>query len=321
MTENNTTWRVSTTREIHDYYQNAFPGKTSRIPRFIRESKPKQIGLAFEEAHPVRGENIPDRDFIRRNTFTKSGSGQLQGRFTGWSGSNSLVSFIQSPAVEDPLEGDKQLVEPELAGKAAVPEAVYYSVDFHDRNWALAIDIDAKDTALSSAEGHIDSTGLTDQGIREKAGIIQAPPTGRKYRFEDIEQTLEYGFRVEEFLRDTLGSEETTVVYSGQGCHIYLHEDAPEYRYDTRNRRFLADHLENKLNIPIDRQVTTDSERVMRLPYSLHAGVSRIVTPIESPDFDFKTEPVPDCIETVNNRTETGQESVDAADVIGGEGQ
>jgi len=198
---------------------------------------------------------------------------------------------------------------------------VYYSVDFHDRNWALAIDIDAKDTALSSAEGHIDSTGLTDQGIREKAGIIQAPPTGRKYRFEDIEQTLEYGFRVEEFLRDTLGSEETTVVYSGQGCHIYLHEDAPEYRYDTRNRRFLADHLENKLNIPIDRQVTTDSERVMRLPYSLHAGVSRIVTPIESPDFDFKTEPVPDCIETVNNRTETGQESVDAADVIGGEGQ
>lgn len=321
MSEANTSWKETDREQIVEYYKTVFPEKIGKIPRFIRESKPKQIGLAFEEPHPVRGEGIPDRDFIRRNTFTKSGSGQLQGRFTGWSGGNSLVSFIQSPAVEDPLEGDKELVEPELAGKAAVPEAVYYSVDFHDRNWALAVDIDAKDTALSSAKAHIDSTGLTNQEIREKAGIIQAPPAGRKYRFEDIEQTLEYGFEVDEFLRDTLGSEETTVVYSGQGCHVYLHEDIPEYRYDTRNRRFLADHLENKLNIPIDRQVTTDSERVMRLPYSLHAGVSRIVTPIESPDFDFKTEPSPDGIEASESESEGSQDFSDTLDAVGGETQ
>jgi len=72
-----------------------------------------------------------------------------------------------------------------------------------------------------------------------------------------------------------------------------MYDPAPEYRYSEVPRRHIATALEEMRDIPIDTPVTTDESRVIRLPYSLHAGVSRVVTPIESPDFDYRTDAVP----------------------------
>jgi DNA primase catalytic subunit len=72
-----------------------------------------------------------------------------------------------------------------------------------------------------------------------------------------------------------------------------MYDPAPEYRYSEVPRRHIATILEEKEGIPIDTPVTTDESRVIRLPYSLHAGVSRVVTPIESPDFDYRSDAVP----------------------------
>jgi len=283
-------WKSSSTAEIAHYYQHEFEQRFSHIPNFISDSKPKEIGIAFPEAYPVKGDSIPPKEFIRRDAFDRSD------QLGNWEGDNSILEFIQSPATNDPMGGGHQLASPEVVSEPAVPEAVYYATDFRDRNWLLTVDIDAKDVALQWAEGVLnqDTSELTDNQIKAKAGVIEADPAGYPYRFEDIDQTLEYGFEVQDYFRDHLGTNATQVVYSGQGCHIYLHDTDRMYDYSETNRNLIAKTLINRLNIPIDKPVTTDESRVIRLPYSLHAGVSRVVTPIYDANFDYQKKAQPD---------------------------
>ncbi|MEM2961143.1 MAG: DNA primase [Candidatus Bathyarchaeia archaeon] len=69
------------------------------------------------------------------------------------------------------------------------------------------------------------------------------------------------------------------VVYSGRGFHIHvLDEDTFRLSYDERKK--LAGEMREKGFI-FDEWVTTSGARLIRLPYSLHGMVSRIVTPID----------------------------------------
>jgi len=285
-------WKESSTDEIAHYYHNEFEQRFSQIPNFIRESQPKEIGIAFPEAYPVKSEGIPPKEFVRRDTFGR------RDQLNSWEGKNSILEFVQSPASNDPIGGDHQLASPEVVSEPAIPEAVYYATDFHDRNWLLTVDIDAKDVALQWAESVVDqdTSKLTSEQIKSEAGVIEAEPAGYPYRFEDIGQTLNYGFEVQEYFRDHLGTNDTQVVYSGQGCHIYLYDPDKMYRYSETNRNLIAKTLINRLNIPIDKPVTTDESRVIRLPYSLHTGVSRVVTPIYDADFDYRNKAKPDSL-------------------------
>jgi len=283
------TWKQATTDEIAQYYQTEFDEYFDQIPEFIRECQPKEIGIVFRDAYPVKGDTIPKKQFVRRQAF-----GEESSDFTQWTGNGGIKQFIESPPANDPISGRHKLVSPEPADVPSVPEAVYYATDFHDRNWVLVVDIDAKDIALEYAKLAVDSNvGDSDESLKQRAGVIDAPPEGYPYRFEDLDHALEYGFDVKEYLEESLDTDATQVVYSGQGCHVYVYDPAPEYRYSEVPRRHIATALEEKEGIPINTPVTTDKSRVVRLPYSLHAGVSRVVTPIESPDFDYRTEAVP----------------------------
>ncbi|MDT3437797.1 hypothetical protein [Haloarcula sp. 1CSR25-25] len=287
------TWKTTTASQLKQYYQNEFPEYIPEIPAFIRESKSKQIGIAFPEAHPVEGERIPAKDFVRRPLFD-SDEPYRNNSIDQWRGENSIVEFVQSPGSNDPIEGKHALASPELIDQPSIPEAVYYAVDFYDRNWALVVDIDAKDVALEWAKQQLSTAqNKTNEEIKRKAGVFEAAPEGYPYRFDDIDRAVEYGFEVKEFFRDNLASTATQAVYSGQGCHVYLHDEDPMYRYGEQNRELITHHLIHELGIPIDKPVTTDPSRVMRLPYSLHADVSRVVTPISSPDFDYREEAKP----------------------------
>ena len=151
-----------------------------------------------------------------------------------------------------------------------------------------------EDVALEYAKNAVDGDDdTTDDDLKRQAGVFDAPPEGFPYRFEDLDQSLEYGFEVKDYFEDSLDTDATQVVYSGQGCHVYMYDPDPEYRYSEVPRQLIATILEEKKDIPIDTPVTTDESRVIRLPYSLHAGVSRVVTPIDSPDFDYRTDAVP----------------------------
>jgi len=127
-----------------------------------------------------------------------------------------------------------------------------------------------------------------DDALLNAAGILDAAPEGYPYAFEDIERAIN-GFEVRDIFEDDFNAQETMVVYSGQGVHVYLLDTDPAHRYDAKSREVLNDLLQDTYEIPIDPVVTADRRRVARLPYSLHADVCSIVLPIESQTFDVQS--------------------------------
>lgn len=287
-------WREAAREELHAYYTETFPNQLDALPSFLTANGPKQYAIAFREPYPIQKEDAPDRTFIRRDTWQTSDSGDRS--VQQFDSLEPLVEFIQYPARYDPARGsDYALVDPDLVErKEPRPDAVYYALDHWERPWVLAVDIDAKDIAAQRASSKTD--GMADQVETyplRTAGILDNPPEGYPYAFEDIEQALEYGFAVQDIFEDDLAADETMVVYSGQGCHVYLLDTDREHHYDEQSREVINDLLLEEYEIPIDPVVTADRRRVMRLPYSLHADVSRVVQPIDSPSFDFRTEATP----------------------------
>jgi len=82
------------------------------------------------------------------------------------------------------------------------------------------------------------------------------------------------------------------VVYSGRGFHIHVF-DKETFTWQRKRRLTLARELKKK-GFLIDEWVTTGGMRLIRLPYSLHGMVSRVVLPIEAHElagFDPITDP------------------------------
>lgn len=287
-------WREATREELHTYYTETFPNQLDALPSFLTASGPKQYAIAFREPYSIQKEDAPDRTFIRRDTWQTTDSGDRS--VQQFDSLEALFEFIQYPARYDPArESDYALADPDLLERPEPrPDAVYYALDHWDRPWVLAVDIDAKDIAAQRASnqtsGETDDVGTDPLRV---AGILDSPPEGYPYAFEDIEQALEYGFTVQDIFEDDFAADETMVVYSGQGCHVYLLDTDREHHYDEQSREVINDLLLDDYEIPIDPVVTADRRRVMRLPYSLHAGVSRVVQPIDSPSFDVRSEATP----------------------------
>lgn len=306
------TWRAATRDELYTYYTEEFPAYTDQLPSFITPTAPKEVGISFRDRHPIRNENRPDRNFIRRNTWrTDSDSEPMSQNFTGF---KELLSFIQSPARHDPFHGSEYaLVDPDVLEKGdPISAGVYYGLDNWKRSWVLAIDIDAKDIAIARADSEVldergderkvhTETKSRKEALLAESGIHDADPAGYPYAFQDIERAIEYGFETRDIFEDDFNAARTMVVYSGQGVHVYLLDDDPEHRYDEKSREVLNDLLLERYEIPIDPVVTADRSRLLRLPYSLHADVCRIVQPINSPAFDFRTDARPQFLEDDQN--------------------
>jgi DNA primase catalytic subunit len=69
------------------------------------------------------------------------------------------------------------------------------------------------------------------------------------------------------------------IVYSGRGFHIHLF-DVDTFVWSYQKKKRFARELKKK-GFVIDEWVTTGGMRLIRLPYSLHGMVSRIVMPLE----------------------------------------
>ena len=67
------------------------------------------------------------------------------------------------------------------------------------------------------------------------------------------------------------------IVYSGRGFHVHVF-DEEAYRLSRTERSRIARTLSRRY--AIDEWVTSGEMRLIRLPYSLHGMVSRIVTPV-----------------------------------------
>ncbi|TKX83641.1 DNA primase, partial [Halorubrum sp. SS5] len=138
------TWRQATREEIYAYYAEEFPRYVDDLPEFITGTGPKQYAVAFREDHPVRNDEVPDKDFIRRDTWQTNPSGdRTTAEFNSF---EDVVEFIRHPARNDPLgRSEFALADPEVLEQSDPrPDAVYYALDHWERPWVLLVDIDAK---------------------------------------------------------------------------------------------------------------------------------------------------------------------------------
>lgn len=300
------TWRQSTNEEIRGFYENEFREYIDQIPWWIQPHTVKQFAVALNGNHPSISDARPDKDFLRRDTRADDGERVF---IEDW---EQVVSFFEQPATSDPMaigtERSRGLKQPTSENGLSEPvtKASYYGLDNWEEFWVLAFDIDAKDVyknVISDEETSYDD--VSKETVRE-TGVVNKDPTpstvevnGEEkvteylYRYEDIRNAVNYAFNLKEWLMDTVGFSEVRVYYSGQGAHVYAFKDDPYYKFTHQTRRFLTVYVKEKLNIPIDDAVTWDSNRVMRLPYSLHTDVNRVVTEVESPGFDFQSDAVP----------------------------
>lgn len=300
-------WRAADREEINQFYFNEFPELEASIPPFLRSISPKEYGIEIDPAHPVNDENATDRSFIRRSTYTEDSDGdqdkQLISQFEqDGSDAVSITEFLQNPAKNDPIDSeDFKLADPAIvSGPNPVAKSVYFSLASWDRYRITAVDIDAKDIAVERAdvEEVEPKEGETRrQSKLRKSGVLQEDPIGYPYTFEDIDHAISMAFEIAETFHESYNVEETQVIYSGQGAHVYIIDDDPFHHYDEPARRVIATDLQENHGYTIDDKVTIQDNRLLRLPYTLHSKVSRIVTPIESSSFDPRSQAQPQFLE------------------------
>jgi DNA primase catalytic subunit len=171
-----------------------------------------------------------------------------------------------------------------------LPEAVYYDRNFYDdKNHCvgqeLAFDLDPENVTCP-IHGTLADKMKRKQGLsfcEIELGIVK-------------DQTI----RLHELLEREYS--QLRVVYSGRGFHIHVF-DPEASALTVAKRKVLAADVKSK-GFSIDAWVTEGEMRLIRLPYSLHGMVSRIVIPLEKKEIE-KFNPISNkqCIPLFMRRT------------------
>ncbi|MCP8304907.1 MAG: DNA primase [archaeon] len=147
-----------------------------------------------------------------------------------------------------------------------MPESVYYDRNIYDEKGnitgqEMAFDLDPENLTCP-----IHGT-LTDKMRRHQ---------GLSFCELELQMVKEETINLYKELKKTFSSME--IVYSGRGFHIHV-SDERAFKMSYGERRKLARNLKDKGYL-IDEWVTSGGMRMIRLPYSLHGMVSRIVIPV-----------------------------------------
>ena len=160
-----------------------------------------------------------------------------------------------------------------------MPESVYYDrnvYDEHDQKLRqeLAFDLDPENINCP-----------VHGGLSEKMKRHQ----GLSFCHLELEIAKAQVFNLFEYLEKEFSN--MRIIYSGRGFHIHVF-DCEAYELDAKSRRALAMKVKKK-GFGIDEWVTSGEMRLIRLPYSLHGLVSRIVVPLAKSELE-KFDPVSD---------------------------
>lgn len=93
---------------------------------------------------------------------------------------------------------------------------------------------------------------------------------------------LHEGRKLYLFLEQEIGFKNLRFVYSGRGCHIHVF-DKGAYKMSVKERTELNEELKS---FKIDPWVSQGCVRLIKVPYSLNAVVSRVVSPLNIKDID-----------------------------------
>ena len=147
-----------------------------------------------------------------------------------------------------------------------IPESVYYDRNIYNKNneilgQELAFDLDPE-----NIECPIHGT------LENKMNLGQ----GLSFCELELKMVKEETIKLYEELKSSFSYLE--IIYSGRGFHIHvLDKDSLSWSYSRRKK--FANEIRNQ-GFLIDEWVTSGSMRLIRLPFSLHAMVSRVVTPL-----------------------------------------
>jgi DNA primase catalytic subunit len=160
-----------------------------------------------------------------------------------------------------------------------LPESAYYDRNVYDENdrktgQELAFDLDPENITCPI------HGSLADKMKRHQ---------GLSFCALELTMVKEQAMRLHEYLEKEFS--EMHIVYSGRGFHIHVF-DAEAYTLSDKKRRELARTIKEK-GFGIDEWVTAGEMRLIRLPYSLHGLVSRIVMPLEKSELE-RFNPVSD---------------------------
>jgi DNA primase small subunit len=147
-----------------------------------------------------------------------------------------------------------------------LPESAYYDRNVYDENnrktgQELAFDLDPENITCP-VHG-----SLADKMKRHQ---------GLSFCTLELQMVKEQAINLYEYLEKQFS--ELRIVYSGRGFHIHVFDSAA-YALSDAERRELARTVKAK-GFGIDEWVTAGEMRLIRLPYSLHGLVSRIVLPV-----------------------------------------
>lgn len=147
-----------------------------------------------------------------------------------------------------------------------LPEAVYYDRNLYDssgkiKGHVLAFDLDPENLTCPIH-------GTLEDKMRRHQGLS----------FCEIELKMVIEETVKLYERLSGLFSEIRIVYSGRGFHVHIF-DKESFAWSRRRRSALARKLKRE-GFFIDEWVTTGGMRLIRLPYSLHGMVSRIVLPL-----------------------------------------
>jgi DNA primase catalytic subunit len=160
-----------------------------------------------------------------------------------------------------------------------LPESAYYDRNVYDENdrktgQELAFDLDPENITCPI------HGSLADKMKRHQ---------GLSFCKLELEMVKEQAISLHEHLEKQFSR--MKIVYSGRGFHVHVF-DREAYAFGDKKRREIARALKEK-GFAIDEWVTAGEMRLIRLPYSLHGLVSRIVVPLEKSELE-KFDPIHD---------------------------
>jgi DNA primase catalytic subunit len=153
-----------------------------------------------------------------------------------------------------------------------LPEAAYYDRNVYDENdrktgQELAFDLDPENITCP-----IHGT-LADKMRRNQ---------GLSFCKLELDMVKEQAASLYEHLETQFSN--MKIVYSGRGFHIHVF-DPEAYALSHKKRSQIARKVKEK-GFKIDEWVTAGDMRLIRLPYSLHGLVSRVVVPVEKGELE-----------------------------------
>ena len=159
------------------------------------------------------------------------------------------------------------------------PESAYYDRNIYDANGfkvgqELAFDLDPENITCP-IHGSLADKLKRGQGL--------------SFCSLELDMVKQQAVSLYEFLEGEFSP--LRIVYSGRGFHIHVFDEAT-HRFGEKKRRDIARNAKEK-GFAIDEWVTSGEMRLIRLPYSLHGMVSRIVLPLEKSELE-RFDPVYD---------------------------